>query len=240
MCSTSPIAHESERDDKLSNLTTALVCIERGEGGAEDYCKLEPARKTLIDAIRGFKHSRFALGRALTDYRTLYKQEGLWQRAEKEIATALGCNPRTISRIIEESQAAAGLHPYFLEAMEQHRKDPGKKKNAPVVDELLRRPIPKSSQEANAEVRSAVVKFAPRRKSKAKPALDPIEGFACRIVKLFEGRFKDLSQEAQISELQYCIEKLLASLHTDLPTLLSSRIQAQRSQAGANRDTAAA
>jgi hypothetical protein len=240
MCSKDPIAIEREQDDKLSNLTTALLFIERGEAGAEDYCKLEPARKTLIDAIRGFKHSRFALGRALTEYRTLYKQEGLWQRAEKEIAAALGCNPRTISRIIEESQAGAGLHPYFLEAMEQHRKDPGKKKNAPVVDELLKRPIPKSTQEANAEVRSAVAKFAVKRKGKAKPALDPIEGFASRIVKLFEGRFKTLSPDARISELQYCVETLLAALHTDLPTLLNSRGQARKPQTGEGCDTAAA
>lgn len=205
MCSTSAIAIEGEQDDKLSNLTTDLLFIERGEAGSEDFCKLEPARHSLIDAIRGLKHSRFALGRALTGYRTLYKQEGLWQRAEKKIAAALGCNPRTISRIIEDSQAAAGLHPFVLEAMEQHRKDPGKKKNAPVVDELLKRPIPKSLREANAEVQSAVSKFAIERKGKAKPALDPVEEFACKIVKLFEGRFEKLSQDTRISELQYCV-----------------------------------
>jgi hypothetical protein len=240
MCSTSPIAHESERDDKLSNLTTALLFIERGEAGSEDYCKLEPARKSLIDAIRGFKHSRFALGRALAQYKPLYKQEGLWQRAEKKIATALGCNPRTISRIIEESQAAAGLHPYFLVAMEQDRKDPGKKKNAPVIDELLKRPIPKSPQEATAEVRSAVAKFDSKRKRNTKLSMDSSERFAQRIVKLFEARFKFLSPDAQISELQYCVEKLLAALHTDLPTLLNSRGQARKQQAGESCETAAA
>jgi hypothetical protein len=224
----------------LSNLTTALVFIERGEGGAGDQSKLEDARTSLIEAIKGFKRSRFTLGRALAEYRTLYKEEKLWSRAEKEIATALDCNPRTISRIIEESEAASALHPFVLEAMEQLRTDPGKKKNAPVVEELLKRPIANSRQEANAVAQSAIAKFAGKRKDNANPALDSIEGFTCKMVKRFENRFKSLPPEAQISELRYCIEKVLSALHTDLPTLYSSHSLTRMSVPGENRDTAAA
>ena len=219
MCQKGSIAPENEQDDKLSNLTTALVFIERGEGSVENCCKLEPARKTLIEAIRGFKNSRFALGRALSEYKALYKLEKLWLRARDEIATALGCNPRTVSRIIEESEAAVALHPFVLEAMEQHGTDPGKKKNARVVEDLLKRPIASSRQEADAAVRFAVAKSAGKQKGKAKPASDSIEEFTDRMVKLFEDRFNTLSPEARTPELRYCIEKVLSALHTDIPTL---------------------
>lgn len=240
MCPKDGSCIEGEEDDKLSNLTTALLFIESGEAGSEDFRKLEPARHSLIDAVRGFRHSRFALGRALSEYKPLFKQEKLWQRAEKEIAAALGCNPRTISRIIEESEAAAKLHPFVLKAMDQNRIDPGKKRNAPVVDELLKRPKPKSLQEANAEVQSAGAKVSPKRKGKTKPVTESIEGFTSRLVKLFEARFEDLSPEERISDLRFCLNKVLTALHTDPATLYDFRKQGRERLAEDNRNTAAA
>lgn len=240
MCPNGVIAVAGDEDDKLSNLTTALVFIERGEGDTGNHSKLEDARKSLVDAIKGFKRSRFTLGCALAEYKTLYKQEMLWSRAEKEIAAVLGCNPRTISRIIEESEAATGLHPFVLEAMEQHRIDPGKKKNAPVVEDLLRRPIAVSRQEADADVRSAIATYSCARKGKAKRSSDSLEGFAYRIVKLFEDRFTALPPEKQLCEIQFCISKVLAALHIDLQTLCSSQDRNQEPISKNTHDTAAA
>lgn len=240
MCPKGSLVRDTALDDKLSNLTSTLVSIERGEGGDGDYSKLEVARTSLIDAISCFKRSRFTLGRTLAEYKVLYKQEQYWSRAEKEIAKALGCNPRTISRIIEESEAAAGLHPFVLEALEQHRTDPGKKKNAPVVEELLRQPIASSPQEAEAAVRSAVAKTAGKQKSKPKPPSGSIDGFTCRIVELFEARFKTLSPEARNPQLLHCIENVLAALHTDLLTLYNSRNQTRTPVVEGIRDIAAA
>jgi len=194
MGSRSLIAIEGEQHDKLSNLARVLVSIEQCEGDSENRCKLEPARKTLIDAVKGFERSRFILGRALAVYKPLFKQEKHWLRAQDEIATALGCSARTVSRIIEESEMAAELHPFVLEAMERHRTDPGKKKNAPVVQELLKCPIAKSRKQADAAVRSAVSKVTGKQKANAKPALDPRERFASRIVKLFYGHLEGLAK----------------------------------------------
>lgn len=234
------IAIEGEQDDKLSNLARVLVLIEQCEGDSENRCKLEPARKTLIDAVKGFERSRFILGRALAVYKPLFKQEKLWLRAQDEIATALGCSPRTVSRIIEESEMAAELHPFVLEAMERHRTDPGKKKNAPVVQELLRNPIAKSRKQADAAVRSAVAKFGGKQQGSAKPSLDPIEGFTSRIVKLFERRFEALASDARISDLLFCIERVLAALDTDLDTLCTSQYRARMPTSEDTHDTAAA
>lgn len=205
--------------DNLSNLATALVSIERGEGAGRETKKLESARERLVETVRGFHGNRFALGRALAEYRKLYREDQLWLRAQREIATALGCHPRTVSRIIEESKAAAALSPFVLEAMEERKIDPGKKKNAALVDELLRCPIPESRDGAESDVERVAAKHFPRRRRAPKPSPESIEAFARRMVRLFSGRFKSEPPAAQVSGLRYCLEMILAALHSDVTPL---------------------
>lgn len=205
--------------DNLSNLATALVSIERGEGACRETKKLESARERLVETVRGFHGNRFALGRALAEYRKLYREDQLWLRAQREIATALGCHPRTVSRIIEESKAAAALSPFVLEAMEERKIDPGKKKNAALVDELLRCPIPESRDGAESDVERVAATHFPRRRRAPKPSPESIEGFARRMVRLFSGRFESEPPEVRISGLRYCLEMILTALHSDVGPL---------------------
>lgn len=233
---------EPEVDDKLSNLTTALVCIERGEGADRNLDKLEFARGGVIEAIGSFHKSRFALGRALAEYKKQYKQDQLWPRARKEIARAIGCNPRTISRIIEESEAATALSPFVLEVMDDRDIDPGKKKNAAIVEELLKCPVPESRQQADTVVRSTVAEFASTQKRAPKMATESIEIFTRRMVKLFRGHFEPLQPTVKISELRYCLEMVLTALRADVGTLnrYESLNDVPKHRPEATKETAAA
>jgi hypothetical protein len=228
--------------DKLSNLTTALVSIERGEGSEVDLNKVECARRTLIDAVKQFQKSRFLLGRALAEYQEVYKQDQVWLLARKEIAATLGCNPRTVSRIIEESKAAAALSPFVLRALDDSDIDPGKKKHTALIEELLKLPAPESPQQAHAVVQAAVVQHASASKRAAKPAPESIERFAQMIAKLFRERFQSLPQSKRISELEHCLDMVLSALQPDVGILRSHDFPKQLSQPQSldRKDTAAA
>jgi len=210
MCRNVALVVDANDDDNLSNLTTALVAIERGEGSSRDEVEFQSARTVVIDAIRDLNRSRFALGRALAKYREFYKQEQLWVRARKEIASALGCDPRTISRIVQESEAAAPLNPFVLQALENNKIDPGKKRHAGIVQELLKSAPPISPKAADAEVRVAVHKVAARQRGKRES--EPIEEFTRRIIKQFLNRFQRLSPLVRSKELQFCFNELMGAL----------------------------
>lgn len=210
---------ESRLIDKLSNLATELVTIERGEGTDRDENQFKIARKKVIDTIGVFHQNRYALGRALAEYQRFYKQNHYWLLARKAIAVVLGCDQRTVSRIIENSVPAAGLSPFALEALEAHMIDPGRKKHAGIVKELLNSPVQESREQADADLRVALTRHSSARSRARKPVPESIEGFARRMVKLFLGRFESAPPAAQGPELRYCIEMVLTALHTDIGTL---------------------
>lgn len=210
---------EFESNDNLSNLASALVYIESGEGSDRDDYKFKLARAKLINTIGIFHTNRFALGRTLAEYRGLYKQDQLWERAKEEIAKALSCSARTVSRIIEECKPALELPPFALEALEGRKIDAGKKRNRPIVEELLKCPVQESLEQARVDLERAVQKHASARNRNETTDPKSLEAFSRRMIRLFSGRFESQPSSDLVAELRYCLESVITALHADVGPL---------------------
>lgn len=86
--------------DNLSNLSVHLQEIESACVNTEQL-GLGSARLSLVNALEGFRSSRFRLGQRLSAYKGFFKADQGWMTAAKAIAGAIGCDERTIRRTID-------------------------------------------------------------------------------------------------------------------------------------------
>src|SRR5665213_3714239 len=92
----------------LSNLSLQLLKVEVGlvnEGSSE----LNDARLALVNALEQYRTSRYRLGKMLSGYRKFFLLTREWSAAAVVIAGAIGCDEKTIRRIVDDYDSVSGV-----------------------------------------------------------------------------------------------------------------------------------
>lgn len=121
--------------ENFSNLSARLAEIEAEHIGS-DGRNAEEARETLVLALRGYRASRFRLGKALLGYKNLFTADRGWMAAAKSIADALGCDERTVRNIISDYERVAGLPAAVIQAAQFKGVDLARRKRRPMVSAI--------------------------------------------------------------------------------------------------------
>lgn len=118
------------RDSILGNLSNLSVRLQELEVGwiNKDELGLGSARLSLVNALEGFRSSRYRLGQKLSAYKVFFKAKQGWMAAAKTIADAIGCDERTIRRTIDDFERVSGVLVYPARCAQQwqqrsHRDD---------------------------------------------------------------------------------------------------------------------
>ena len=210
--------------DNLSDLSRRLKDVE--DTYIHDIsAELAHARNSVAGALPGFRNLRMAFGRVLRAYKEHYKAARGWTAAMQVIAEALGCDERTVERIIESYERASQLPAITLEEMEKQKIDPAAARNAPVVEKLIQMPQPANREEAAEAVRTVYERHVAKKRTRKRAAAPSTgaspEEFARQVVKLFEGRYRKMEPQQRDAEVRYVIGLLAAELGIDDPELQS-------------------
>ncbi|MFP5209690.1 MAG: hypothetical protein ACLGRW_10415 [Acidobacteriota bacterium] len=210
------------KSDNLSDFSTKLKNVESIY--IQDIsAELAHARNSVAGALPGFRSSRMNFGRILRAYKLHYKAARGWTAAMKVIAEAMGCDERTVERIIDDYERASQLPSVTLEVMAEQKIDPAAAKNAPVVDKLVRMPPPATREEAAEAVRAAIRDHVAQKKAvnnvAAKPAEMGVENFTAHVVKLFEQRYRSMAPAQRDAELRYVLEVVTNTLRAGVTNL---------------------
>ncbi len=210
--------------DNLSDFPTRLMRVE------STYIKeisvdLARARGAVIGALPGFKNSRMQFGRVLRAYKQHFKAVRGWTAAMQVIAEALGCDERTVDRMIEDYERASQLPAITLQAMEAQKIDPAAHRNAPVVKNLVQMPQPATREEAAEAVRTTYQKHQEQKRTRKRvapaSASASLEEFSRQVVKLFRERYRTMEPKQRNAEVRYVIGQVVAELGIDDPDLRS-------------------
>jgi hypothetical protein len=205
--------------DNLSNLDRLLKKAEAGhvESSSEG---LRRARSAIMGTLRAYRHSRFEFGRTLREYKRHFKAHQGWVAAAKVIGTAIDRDEKTIFRIVADYERAARLPEITIDALLDQNIDPAARKNAPIIEELLQGPMPKTTKQALKIVGVAREQsMAKKRKAPAKSITMDFEDFAARVVKQLEERYRTVTPEQKESEIQYLFELANCTLRLEIREL---------------------
>ena len=125
--------------DNLSSLSARLIEVEREHVKCEDGTEVD-VRQDLIDALGQFNSSRYRFGKALAAYKVFFAEERAWMQAAEIIAQAIGCDERTVRRIVDDYVRASQAPEEAIEELEAQGLDPAAKKNAPVLASIVEMP----------------------------------------------------------------------------------------------------
>lgn len=208
--------------DNLSDFSSKLKDVENTYI-KEISVELAHARNAVVGALPAFRSSRMNIGRILRTYKEHYKAARGWTAAVKVIAEAMGCDERTVDRIIEDYERASQLPSITLEVMAEQRIDPAAARNAAVVEKLAQMPRPATREEAAESVRAVVQDHAARKTAVKKTGPTPgeasVEEFTARVVKLFERRYQSMAPEQRAPEMQYVLEVVTNTLQANVTKL---------------------
>jgi hypothetical protein len=101
---------------------------------------LGSARLSLVNALEGFRSSRYRLGQKLSEYKAFFKASQGWMVAATAIADAMGCDERTIRRIIDDFERVSDVPDVVIKALQQAGFDPAARKNAGMIAKILGMP----------------------------------------------------------------------------------------------------
>lgn len=93
-----------------------------------------------MNALEGFRSSRYRLGQKLSAYKAFFKASQGWMVAATAIADAMGCEERTIRRIIDDFERVSEVPDVVIKALQQAGFDPAARKNAGMIAKLLGMP----------------------------------------------------------------------------------------------------
>jgi hypothetical protein len=138
----STVADGEEKSTGLGNLSSLSAQLSKLEDQhvVANKNAVRDVRLTVVNALEGFRASRYRLGERLAAYKVYYVAEQGWMEAAQAIATWMACNERTIRRILEDFQRASKVPSPAIKAMERLGLDPSARKNAPTVTTLLTMP----------------------------------------------------------------------------------------------------
>jgi len=146
------------RDSILDNLSNLSVRLQELESGCVNMNELGlgSARLSLVNALEGFRSSRYRLGQKLSTYKAFFKASQGWMAAAKAIADAIGCDERTIRRAIDDFERVSEVPDVVIKALQQAGFDPAARKNAGVISKILRMPDQAAEMNPEAAVLSAI------------------------------------------------------------------------------------
>lgn len=121
----------------LSNLSVQLQKVEVGFVKVGDT-SLGDARLGLVNALESYRNSRYRLGQTLSAYRKFFLLGRGWIAAANIIASTIGCDERTIRRIVDDFDRVAGIPDIVIKALEQAGIDPSARKHAGIIAKVLR------------------------------------------------------------------------------------------------------
>ena len=163
------------RLDNLSNLGALLREVESEHVDNSDGRALD-AREAIVSALPTYRASRYEFGRLLAAYKAFFTEDRGWMEAAKAIAGALGCDERTIRRIVEDYRHAAQFPPEIAEELGVQGIDAAAKKTAPHISNLLTLPVSGARSNLKAVVTAAVNKMkAVKAEKRAKTTTKPSE-----------------------------------------------------------------
>jgi hypothetical protein len=108
--------------------------IENDDGAAQ------PARIALIKTIGVYQSKRYDVGKALAEYKACFIAERGWMAVVKVIGQAMGCDERTVRRILDDFVRANGVPGPAIEELRKRNIDPAAKKNETIITSLLEMP----------------------------------------------------------------------------------------------------
>lgn len=101
-----------------------------------DDLGLGDARLGVVNALEQFRTSRYRLGQMLSTYKTFFGATRGWIAAAKMIASAMGCDERTLRRIVDDFEAVSSIPSVVIKALEQAGIDPAARRNARIVSKM--------------------------------------------------------------------------------------------------------
>ena len=206
------VSRDQDQFDNLSNLARQLREVEFTH--IRDISpELSRTRNGLLRVLQDYTYARFQLGRLLHAYRAFYKPGHGWVAAAKVLGAAIRRDERTIYRIVEDFERAEQVAPILLEALEEQQIDPAAPKNADIIEDLRRVPVPASTQEA-AEVVGAAVSVHNERKKAARESRknERAEDFVERVASLFKARYAGMPDEKAEPEMERVLRLVAVKL----------------------------
>jgi hypothetical protein len=205
--------------DNLSNLSVQLTKVEPQQLGANT--EIRQSREVLIAAIEGHRHSTYELGRGLRLYKAHYKAGGRWMEAAQIVAKALGCDERTVFRLIDNYERVVGLPAITIDALQDQDIDPAAPKKAPIIESLFRIPIQETREQAAVAVAGAVSRYIVQKKNGGSRNHNTgnLEEFARKVVKQFKDRYQSRAPQDRDEEVQYVLERVVNTLRVPITEL---------------------
>jgi hypothetical protein len=137
------VLHRSERkgiDMELGNLSKLSEEL-RGLEPPKEFIELpglDDARLRLVGALETYRNSRYKLGQALCEYKLFYRETRSWIAAANVIGAYLGCDERTVRRIVEDYERVEGVPSIVIKALEDAGFDPAARRNATMIGRIVR------------------------------------------------------------------------------------------------------
>ena len=191
----------------------------------EGHPDLQQARNGLINPAIDYRRNSFAFGRALWIYRKIFKAHQGWMEAAQVIADEVGASPRTLFRVIADYERAQGLSPAFAAELIEEQIDPAARKNAGMVNQLVRMPAPATIEEARAVVTTVIQKNRTRKAATGASAhkshrREPLDRFTSSIVGQFTDRFGGVPSQEKTEQVLRVLRSVLAALNIPVEMLL--------------------
>jgi len=124
-------AVEDRVTDKLSDKDADLAGRLREVEAEFEADGTAAIRDELLQAVTGWRPSTFRLGRALAQYKDIYRESKGWIKAALLIADSLGVAERTIHRWVADYEDVASVPAPVIVALEAEGVDPPRRRTRP-------------------------------------------------------------------------------------------------------------
>jgi hypothetical protein len=152
-----------------------LYEVERDFANDEDGRAFE-ARDAILKALPTFRKSRYDFGKLLAAYKAFFIKERGWGKATEAIGGALGCDSKTICRIVADYERASQVPVEVIDELEALGIDPAAKKNEAAISNLVMMDPPEVQADPKKAVAVAVEKMnAAKVEKKVKVATKPVQ-----------------------------------------------------------------
>lgn len=202
----------------LPTLSAQLRDVELEHVKTNDGTEVD-AREELVEALGLYHTSRYAFGRALVAYKTMFIEERGWMVVVSLIAKTIGRDESTVRRIVRDYERASQLPAEITAELAAQGIDAAAKKHAPLISNLLTLPVSAAPSDPKAVVTAAVeevkaVKAEKRAKTATKPSLSarasgdtviviktPAERLRCDIRSKVRAALGNVAPDRKLTEL---------------------------------------
>lgn len=197
----------------VSKLSVQLLELEAGVVRAEKS-GLADARLGVVNALEHYRTSRYRLGQMLSVYKAFFCAARGWIAAAKTIGSAIGCDERTVRRIVEDFEGISDVPSIVIKALEEAGIDPAARKNARIIAKMLRMPHEAIESAAGDLVQNAI-QSEPAVRSGLRSingSLTPAERRRLVVRKKIHIALSGIPSEEKLTELVGVLEELYSEL----------------------------